>query len=61
MLAAEDAIKYGGERKKSASSSSNSKGKDREKSEGSIYFLTEDGKYEKVKKKPLNCCQKNRG
>ncbi|KAI9255443.1 hypothetical protein EDC94DRAFT_696535 [Helicostylum pulchrum] len=47
MLAAEDAIKYGAERKKSASSSSNSKGKDREQSEGSIYFLTEDGKYEK--------------
>lgn len=47
MLTADDNIKMTGERKKSGSSS-NSKGKDREKSEGSIFFLSEEGKNDQV-------------
>ncbi|CAO3615597.1 unnamed protein product [Mucor fragilis] len=49
MLGAEDMARAGnagGERKKSGSSS-NSKGKEREKSEGSIYFLTDEARRDK--------------
>ena len=51
---------YADNRKKSVTSSNNSKGKDRKKSEGSICFLTEDGKYDKVNIYTyihLLCCQ----
>lgn len=58
MLTTEEAMKYANERKKSASSSNNSKGKEREKSEGSICFLTEDGKYERVSLALIVCCPK---
>lgn len=48
---------YADNRKKSLTSSNNSKGKDRKKSEGSICFLTEDGKYDKVNIYTSLCCQ----
>jgi hypothetical protein len=47
MLGGDDYMKYINERKKSGSSN-NSKGKDREKSEGSLLFLNEEGKNDKV-------------
>lgn len=48
LLTTEDNnMKYGNERKKSGGSN-NSKGKDREKSEGSLLFLSEVGKNDKV-------------
>lgn len=46
MLGAEEIKASIGERKKSGSSS-NSKGKEREKSEGSIYFLTDESRQDK--------------
>ncbi|KAL9542839.1 hypothetical protein PS6_009601 [Mucor atramentarius] len=46
MLGAEEIKANVGERKKSGSSS-NSKGKEREKSEGSIYFLTDESRQDK--------------
>ncbi|CAO3614200.1 unnamed protein product [Mucor hiemalis] len=46
MLTADDNIRVTSERKKSGSSN-NSKGKDREKSEGSIFFQSEEGKNDK--------------
>ncbi|KAI9473701.1 MAG: hypothetical protein EXX96DRAFT_621335 [Benjaminiella poitrasii] len=44
LSAADDTLKTAANERKKSGSSSHSKGKDREKSEGSIYFLTDEGK-----------------
>ena len=48
MLTAEENTRFNTERKKSGSSSNNSKGKDRDKSEGSLPFQTEGRNNDKV-------------